>query len=179
MVRYSLTGSVLATTKQLGIHFNWDQSGSTAVANDWIEITGVQLEVSPIMTNFSCAGANIRALELAICQRYYWRHQATAINQVFATGQATSTTVGRCFLQHPVPMRIAPTAVGNTGISGNYQLSNASGTAVPANAVPTRNYATDTGIVFDTGVASGLVAGNATQLSSATTSAYVAFDAEL
>ena len=68
-VRYTTTQTIPATATELAIGFEVDWSG-TAGANDYVEITGVQLEVGAYATTFSRAGGTM-AGELLACQRYF------------------------------------------------------------------------------------------------------------
>jgi len=67
--RFTYTGTVPSNSTQLGIRFIVAYSG-TAPADDYVDITGVQLEVGSVATPFSRAGGNIQG-ELAACQRYF------------------------------------------------------------------------------------------------------------
>jgi hypothetical protein len=76
--RFSFTANVGSTATQLFANFNYTPVG-TAGANDWYEITGVQLEESPVATPFR-RNANTIAGELAACQRYYQLIKSGAFN---------------------------------------------------------------------------------------------------
>lgn len=69
--RFSVTGTVATSATELSLGFSFTPTG-TAGANDWYEITGVQLEVGRVATPFSRAGGTYGG-ELALCQRYYYR----------------------------------------------------------------------------------------------------------
>jgi hypothetical protein len=85
--RFTLTGTVATAAKQLRIYFGYPPTG-TAGANDYFEITGLQLELGSTATPFSRAASSIGE-ELALCQRYYEKSYAQA------TAPQTNTTVNR------------------------------------------------------------------------------------
>ena len=70
--RFSVTGTITATQTQIAIGFEWSPTG-TAGANDYYEVTGVQLELGSTATTFSRNASTIQG-ELAACQRYYIRY---------------------------------------------------------------------------------------------------------
>jgi hypothetical protein len=87
------------------------------VANN-IYITGVQLEVGSIATDFAHEDYGTT---LARCQRYLHYHtRASSVDHIFAVGKVNSTTVAEFVMLHPVTMRAAPTmsisAVDDFGI---------------------------------------------------------------
>jgi hypothetical protein len=67
--RFTFTSTFLSTTTQVAPVFYGVTSG-TAGANDYYEITGVQLEINTAASTFSRAGGDIQG-ELAKCQRYF------------------------------------------------------------------------------------------------------------
>jgi hypothetical protein len=64
---FTFTGTVGATVQEIAFRFNWSGSG-TAGANDYLDITGVQLEVGSSATGFEYRQYG---QEFALCQRYY------------------------------------------------------------------------------------------------------------
>jgi hypothetical protein len=79
------------------------------------ELTGVQLEVGSVATDFEHRSFG---QELALCQRYYYRWTAGATNRFAWMGMSYSTTT--CFgivKPFPVEMRTAPTC----SVSGTYK----------------------------------------------------------
>jgi hypothetical protein len=112
--RFSYTGTVAANATELGPVFNYTPVG-TAGANDYFEITGVQLELGSTATTFSRAQGTIQG-ELAACQRYYYRRTTTSQSYgEWSFGMCTSTTVFRGLVKFPTVMRIVPTAVEYSG----------------------------------------------------------------
>jgi hypothetical protein len=104
--RFTFTAAMPATATEIAVHFDWSPSG-TAGAADYIEVTGVQLEVGSVATPFSRAGGTIQG-ELAACQRYYWRFTATAGGANYLCLGRTTSQVD-VEIQHPVQMRRSPT----------------------------------------------------------------------
>ena len=104
--RFQFTGTVATTATELTLPFQYTPTG-TAGANDYYEVTGVQLEVGSIATQFSRAGATIQG-ELAACQRYYQRFSGSAVS----SGFASSTSVAQFVLNHKVSLRSATVTLG-------------------------------------------------------------------
>jgi hypothetical protein len=77
--RFSYSYTVPAGTNEIILGFNSPRLG-TAGANDFFDITGVQLESGSTATEFERRPIGT---ELALCQRYYWR-------------PAANTSLGRC-----------------------------------------------------------------------------------
>ena len=101
--RFSFTGTIGSTATELAVYFAYTPTG-TAGANDYFEITGVQLELGSVPTTFSRAGGTIQG-ELAACQRYYFRATASATFQPISLGSSASTTATYSNVQSPVTMR--------------------------------------------------------------------------
>jgi hypothetical protein len=175
--RFTLTGTVSTSATELAFYVSWTPSG-TAGANDWFEITGVQLEVGSVPTQFSRAGGTIQG-ELAACQRYYYRQNSAAASARLGYGQCRSTTEAIIQTVFPVSLRTTPTAVEQTGTAANYSLQDAAGSGVACNAVPTFNDATTWSASTSMTRASGLVAGNATTATVSAANIYLAWSAEL
>ena len=87
-----------------------------ATQNNKFYITGVQLEVGSVATEFEHRSFGE---ELALCQRYYHQQERTAspVSGVYiGIGQVTQTTQALAIYTLPVPMRTIPTlAHGNVG----------------------------------------------------------------
>ena len=158
-------GTIHATSNQVNLFDN--------TSNEWY-MTGVQLEVGERATPFEHRSYGD---ELAKCQRYYYKLIA-AVGDTFANGYNQNSTTTRNILHFPVTMRVAPTALEQTGTAANYRVLH--GTTVTAcSAVPTLNATTvNTGEVQAT-TASGLTAGQGNALESNSDGTYLAFTAEL
>jgi len=121
-LRYSGTASVGSTATEIGLQFTYTPTG-TALPSDYIDITGVQLEIGSTATAFSRAGGTIQG-ELAACQRYYQLPvNAIANGTSFATTVNYSSTGSFAVIPMQVPSRTStPTvaiAAGTIGFSGN------------------------------------------------------------
>jgi hypothetical protein len=119
--------------------------------------------------------------ELALCQRYYFKNFPNATTRMLTvSGQCATTTLGETYASFPVTLRTRPTALETSGTAAHYSVFNAGTATVTCSAVPTYSiYTTDTYAMIDITVASGLIAGNATQLLTANAAAYLAWSAEL
>lgn len=145
---------------------------STAVVFD---IAQVQFEVGNAATPFE---ERPLALELSLCQRYYYRLNPTAADQTLGVGHNTSTTVAVATNFFPVPMRTAPSALEQSGTAGNYSVAHAA-TSTVCSAVPTFSTSSTDAATTTYTVASGLTAGQGSRARAVNTSAYLAWSAEL
>ena len=111
-VRYSITGTIPTTATEFGTYFYWNPTG-TAGANDYVEITGVQLEVGSVATPFKTYAGTIQG-ELAACQRYL---PAINGNNYETLGFAYATTGSQVFIKLPTTARVAPTGITVSNVS--------------------------------------------------------------
>jgi hypothetical protein len=114
--RFQSTVTLGSTVTEFTPYFAYTPVG-TAGANDYFEVTGVQIEVGSIATQFSRAGATIQG-ELAACQRYYFRQTAESnYASLAAFGSAGSTTVAYIPFKMPTTMRVKPTVLEYANIN--------------------------------------------------------------
>jgi len=131
--RFQYTAAVSSTATEIAASFYYTPTG-TAGANDYFEITGVQLELGSIATNFKRAGGTIQG-ELAACQRYF-----QSLNGSWGSYGATSSILPN-YYRHQTQMRVAPTVTITTAPS----YTNASSIVNDENTVTgSRFYATVT-----------------------------------
>jgi hypothetical protein len=147
--RFTHTFTITSAATELGFYFYWGPSG-TAGANDWYEVTGIQLEVGSVATPFSRAGGTI-AGELAACQRYYSRVNGTTVGgATWINGHITGSSPAyaiACY-QYPVEMRVAPTITqsGSVRVSSASTLNDFSSFAGGAAVKSLRTLYTPTGV---------------------------------
>lgn len=168
--RYSYSFSVPSNSTDMRLNFSITPTG-TAGAADYVDITGVQVELGSSATTFARAGGTIEG-ELANCQRYYFRTQTGTDAGYFgvtAAGSATTTYANVIMKQ---TMRSTPTSLDFSGLkwqainnSGNISAASISG-ATPENVL----------IVCTT---TGATAGAMNFLAGQSNTAYVGFSAEL
>jgi hypothetical protein len=169
MQTYSYSFVVPSTAKTLRIGV-----GTGSVVNgNYIIFGNVQLEIGSIYTRFQRSGGTIQG-ELAACQRYYTRWNATSVNTYVAAGNAYSTTTGAPLISFPVEMRVAPTSLDTSGVFLTDDATNYSGGTTTLAASSTKN----ANIRYVHGSAS-LTALRFYYLSLTATSGYLGLSAEL
>ena len=103
--RFSFSGIVASPYNEFGIWFGYNPTG-TAGAADYVEITGIQIELGANATQFSRAGGTI-GQELLLCQRYY----AVGSGDLAFSGVTTAGNGYYGMYYFPVDMRVAPSVV--------------------------------------------------------------------
>jgi hypothetical protein len=110
-------------------------TGSTSVVGTsgaTFYVTGVQLEKGSTATAF-----DYRPYELQLCQRYYYKTFPGAINiQLGTSGWVVNSTTAAIAGGFPVTMRIAPTAIEQSGTANQYMVAYAA-TSAQCTSVPT------------------------------------------
>ena len=178
--RFTTTATaLLSTTTEVGLRFYYDPVG-TAGANDYYEITGVQLEQANTASPYAPNGATYQA-ELAACQRYYTRVTPGIVSAQFNQGFAKNTTEFFGYMPLPVQMRVVPTASDTSATFSKYQLTDGVTTTAASNLLLIAGQSTQVGAFVYATVASGLTAFRpySLQTSGTGSDAYIGFTAEL
>jgi len=139
-------------------------------------VTGVQLEVGSVATPFE---RRPYGTELALCQRYYYKLQASATANSLGVGFNDSTTAALVINTFPVSMRTNPTALEQTGTAGDYSIRYSGANVANCSSVPTFVNATVSTAATNLTVSSGLTAGQGMFARAVNTNAYLAWSAEL
>jgi hypothetical protein len=152
-----------------------DHGTTSVVTGDYFEVANCQLEEGKIATPFEYRSYGE---ELALCERYF---QKVPIYNESIMGQAYSTTAARFPIQLPVQMRATPTlTVPVAGTSGDSfkpltnTLSWPGGTGANAGTALSNRHFYITCTSY-----SGLVAGNASTIYSASNNIFITASAEL
>jgi hypothetical protein len=171
--RFTATATVPSTATQLCVLFPFTPVG-TAGANDYYEITGVQLELGTVPTPFQRSGGTLQG-ELAACQRYYVRSTGTGFME-HGGGTAWSTTRNYSSVQLPVTMRVAPTSIDYSTLA----LYNPSAASYAVTNL-TINYAGTQRTNLDTTIGTASLTGNVfyTLTNNNSANGYLGFNAEL
>jgi hypothetical protein len=107
--RFQYTATLPTTATEVAVAFAYTPVG-TAGAADNFEITGLQLEIGSVATQFGRAGGSYGG-ELSLCQRYYWRSTPNTGLGMYGLGMAGNSTQALVSLKLPVTMRVIPTSI--------------------------------------------------------------------
>jgi hypothetical protein len=182
------TYAIPNTSNGVGIYFSFDLGSGTnaeSTAGSWLlgdftrtsacvkwannasatfQITGVQLEVGSVATNFELRPQQV---ELALCQRYFYRLSGPA-NMAVASGVATSTANVLAYTKYPQAMRATPTISAVTLRIFPYSA---------AGVVGAVNYGDNSAALNISG--GSRTAGQGAIIAATTTASYLDFSAEL
>lgn len=172
LVNYSAQISVPAAATT-GIEILFTVGAQTS--GTWV-IGNAQLEKSSIATTFDYRPYTT---ELQLCQRYYYKVKAEGSASTFAVGFCQSTTAAVGMTTFPTTMRIAPSALEQSGTAGDYRVFIGAGTTCSAVPVIAAGTGTPFSISTTFTVASGLTANSGAYLQSLNSSAYLGWSAEL
>lgn len=106
--RYSWNCTIPANAQSMAFDVGYGSAG-TAGADDYLYLTGIQIEKNTGPTNFE---VRTFSTELQMCQRYYWRDGWTVSGggqKRYFNGYMYSTAQWESTLVFPVEMRVPPT----------------------------------------------------------------------
>ena len=109
--RFSHTFAIGSTATEIGGWFTYNGVG-TAGANDFVDITGIQMELGSVATEFKRSSGGTIQGELYACKYYYRRFGAT--NSAGFNGSYYTTTAFYGVLNFP-NMRVAPSFAASGG----------------------------------------------------------------
>ena len=168
--RFTYTGTIPTDSTQLAVYFTYDGVG-TAGANDYFEVTGVQLEIAGSASAYSPNTSTYQA-ELAACLRYYdKRGGQTGTGTILNNALSNSAGTNAAF-NFPVNMRVAPTSVEYASL----RLSDTSSGFTVSSVTLTNCTPTTANVNVAT---TGMTAFRSCYLDSSATGNYIAFSAEL
>jgi hypothetical protein len=150
--RFTATGTVATNATQVGLRFSYVSTG-TAGANDYFEVTGVQVELGAQMTPFARSGGSIGG-ELALCQRYYeksFNTDTTPANGANSSSLATNVGANYTYtsgatgnesatIYMKVVKRAAPTITFYGNNSGQWLTPSGGVSASTERAIGTNNF---------------------------------------
>jgi hypothetical protein len=174
--RYTFSGTVATTATEIGTELSYTPVG-TAGANDYFEVTGVQIDIGSVALPFRTYAGTIQG-ELAACQRYYYRTPLVSGSPIYFLGGAYSTTVAIGALALPVPMRVTATAI-EYNAPRFFAFSNASGYTGGTLALIAGDSTPQIAEISYTHGSAALTAGWGGMLTGNGSSAYLALTAEL
>ena len=160
------------TTWQANLSADRNANGTLALADstsNYINITGVQLEVGESATEFE---HRPYTTELQLCQRYLPWFGSGADDQI-GIGYATGSTSWLIFIPWKVQTRVAPTGIIH-GTDSNFQVGGPTASGITCTALNFSAAGTSGGRVTGN-VSSGLSSGQGTFLRSQNTSGYLYF----
>ena len=153
-----------------------DNTSTWYTTNDaTLEITGIQFEVGSQATPFE---HRTYAEEIRLCYRYYYKLKAGA-SGFWGSGVWYSSTAFICFIAFPVVMRVAVSALEQSGTASHYKVIGNATTytcsGVPTYGGDTNNAAQSVNFNFSSGPSQG----QSGISRSGSSSSYLAWDAEI
>lgn len=117
--RYSLTGSIPSTAKEIGVMLCFTPTAGGAGTTDGFAFVGAQLEQGNAASAFDFSRPGV---DLALAQRFYFRYaELAAAYAVNGACQATGANTNACMLALPQQMRSIPTITITT--AGTFKVN--------------------------------------------------------
>ena len=135
--QFTFTVTLGDTVQEIAFRFNWSGSG-TAGANDYIDITGVQLEAGSAASPFDYRDYG---RELIMCQRYFQTYPGSLVSASYSSSAIYYGT-----LLFPVELRTTPTMLYSSFTNSN--SGNASTNSVSTKVLRINATASGAGAAF-------------------------------
>lgn len=157
---FSYTVTLGSSVQEIALGIYTGNFTGTGSANDYLDITDVQLEVGPVASTFE---RRSYSQEFALCARYYESIDGSgSVPLKFGNdGMCISSTVALFQVGGFYPKRVVPVATLSS--PGTFAVVNSTAGLIVATNASIINYGAHNASMTLT-VASGLTAGNATQL---------------
>ena len=174
---FSKTFTLSPADAALGLHVSIEDTATSTASAKNFGVGDLQLEVGSVATPFE---TRPYGLELALCQRYYYRIAPGASNATLGTAITLSATSVNIATQFPQQMRSTPTALEQDGTATDYDVLFGV-TPTTCSAVPSHANANVWFARASFTVASGLTEGKVgiCRCATGTTAGYLGWSAEL
>jgi hypothetical protein len=117
--RFTVSGTVATSATELAMYFSYTPSG-TAGANDYYEITGVQIDIGSVALPFRTYAGTIQG-ELSACQRYFETIGGEG-GQGFGSAFAYTNTNAAAVIIFKVQKRVNPTMSIGAGAATDFAV---------------------------------------------------------
>jgi len=174
--RFTATGTIAATATELSVYVD-NRGTGTAGANDYYEITGVQIDIGSVALPFRTYAGTIQG-ELAACQRYCLSLNGSAnSNEYYGNGFGWNTGAAEILVTLKQTMRTSPSVTYSTTYS-KYRLFNNGTDAAKTPTGIGMSYGGVNTISLNIS-ATGVVSGGVWFFSATASDSYLLFSAEL
>jgi hypothetical protein len=172
--RYSVTGTVGTSVTELGVQV-FALTAGTAGANDWYEITGVQVDVGSVALPFRTYAGTVQG-ELAACERYF-QIIASGADKIVCNAVAYNSSLLFGAYNYRTTMRTNPTIFQTSGT--NYYLWVGNNNNGQFNAITALSTPGDRSVRLDVSSGVTIVQGYAYAIQTNNASTLIALQAEL
>lgn len=125
--RFFVNATIPATTTELDVFFNFTPTG-TAGANDFYDISNVQLEIGTVATQYENVSIGQTLLD---CKRYFQIYGSQSLFEVlWPTGYSAVAVTAELYKDLPVEMRAVPALATNAFANYQIVMSNNVGVAI-------------------------------------------------
>jgi len=146
-----------ANAEEVTLSF-WFSSPKTGIHCASIYLSGVQLEVGSVATDFAHEDIGTTTLK---CYRYYWQFSATN-GANYAVAHNISTTACQTMFVPPAPLRSSGWSLETSGTATDYRIA-VGGSTTTCSAVPAKHVSNTDIVAVTWTVASGLTSGGSSR----------------